>query len=261
MKFAVALPPHLRARVASVTAHHDTVVDAGSCCATLATAARSADVIVCDPAVLDDGSCPGLAPALTRSVIYTEATPTAMRLAFGLASHGAVHVLLSGYDDSPQALVDAIMRARTSGFVTHFLTSLAGELANVPVGLRIALTRCAQRPRCANIDSLCSEARISRRSCERWLVAAGLPSLRRLLKAFTIAQALPLLLDGSFSLADVSAHVGVSSPARLSAMIREVFGITSKRLRGMSSDRLVASLAAYARQLPSDALEHADAIR
>lgn len=249
MKVVTALPPHLRARVVSITDHHDTVVDTGCCCAALATAARSADVIVCDPTVLDDGSCPGLIPALTRTVIYTEATPAAMHLAFGLAAHGAVDVLLAGFDDSPQALHDALMRARTSTFVMSFLSSLAEEFANVPTCLRDALTRCAQRPHCADIVTLCSEARISRRSCERWLLAAGLPSVRRLLKAFVLAQAMPLLLDGSFSLADVSAHVGISSAARLSAMIREVFGVTSKHLHDVSTDHLLASLAAHARQV------------
>src|ERR687890_667876 len=72
---------------------------------------------------------------------------------------------------------------------------------------------------------------LTRRTCERWFTKVGLPSPRMVMVLTRLLYAHRLLLDPSYTVADVALKLGYSKTKTLQMHLRAVFGQTAGELR------------------------------
>ena len=178
-------------------------------------------------------------------VVYTTITAPAMRATVELARFGVRYVVFRGFDDSPRrfrALLEDL--SGDSWRSTLYASSVAPRLARVPTPIVRAVDRLFQHPdRFEDVADLARASGMTRRTVERWLVRAGIPSAKQLVVSARAERAYHLLRDSQLPVADVARRVGYQSARLFARQIRAATGYTPSVLRyALTAEEMLAHL-------------------
>ena len=193
------------------------------------------DIAIIDPSVGGDFLAEARLESLERALRtplavpvlgYLSVTAVALRTAHTLAKLGASDVLIRGVDDSVDAITAALTRAVTKRASSLLLGALIDQLDGLPATLGGAIRMAFEHPeRVRSVSDLANAAWTTRRSLDRWLVRAGLPSARVLLSSARANAAFHLLADGTVRASEAASRVGYTSARSLS---RDLIAMTGK---------------------------------
>lgn len=210
----------------------------------------SVDLLVADPAA--DGTADATAllqlmeqfPSLPV-VVYTSLTPGTIKVVVQLAKRGVEHVVLNRFDDEPRRFRELLERVPAHALAETMLQELAEPLAALPVVVCRAVEQLFRAPgRFKSAQDLAAAAGMNSRTLYRNLAPAGLYSPRMLVVCARLLRAYSFLRDPGRSIKEIAAKAGYHSPWQLSQQMREVTGLTPRRVRhGIEAEEFVSLLA------------------
>lgn len=231
------------------------LADAG---ALVRAAANPVDAIVIDPSILDEtewARARGVLESPDAPVLLYARLDTATVTRIVAASAVGVHeVLLRDVDDDPVAIRRRLETLRTPTPPTRVFARLAERLATLPVPLQGATVPlfCAGRvPRWA--DELARDARLPRRSIDRWMGRAGLSGTASVLDVARLARTWSPIVDQGLTPADVAARGGFRRARMLAVHARRIVGASPLHFGvKLTADEFVERLVQHAtRDVPS----------
>jgi AraC-like DNA-binding protein len=165
-------------------------------------------------------------------LIYTALTPEIAGVLLTLGRSGVRRALFHRFDDAPEALRAAIGEELDGSAAQRVLHDLRHVLRELPGPVRSAIEAMVD-PEAApgTVADLAREARLERRTFERWLERSGLPSPRSVLLGVRMLYAHRLLLDPGYTIEDVALKLGYGRVRTLQVHCKEVFGLTAGELR------------------------------
>ena len=164
-------------------------------------------------------------------VIYTALEAQPVREAVLLAAAGFTHLVIRGFDDSPQRLQHIVAEAPAHALGEE-LSVLEPAMDKLPVALRRAVTDLFRRPRCFRTTlDLAAAAGTSPRAVFRHVKAAGFRSPRRLIAAARVIRAFHLLSGGGRSGQEVATRLGYRGVDQLSQHFGELGGCSASDVR------------------------------
>lgn len=212
---------------------------------------RPADVAVVDPT--QPGTLRVAETALLRQrypsvriVVYTQLTPSAMRMVVELARQGLEHVVLHRFDDDPRRFAELLSQLPGHTLSERLLERLRESLEKTPPRVAGAVVRMMRSPRqYSAVEDLAAGAGMTRRQLYRVLEGAGFTSPRLLVQAARVVRAFAYLRDPGRLLEDVSAKLGYSEPRVLNRVMLELAGMRPLEARGViDSEQFVERVAA-----------------
>ncbi|NUQ19901.1 MAG: helix-turn-helix domain-containing protein [Gemmatimonadaceae bacterium] len=211
---------------------------------------RPADIAVVDPT--QPGTLRVAETALLRQrypsvrvVVYTQLSPSAMRVVVELARNGLEHVVLHRFDDDPRRFGELLSQLPGHTLGEMLLHRLRESLERTPPRVAGAIGRMIRTPRqYSAVDDLAAGAGMTRRQLYRVLEAAGFTSPRLLVQAARVVRAFAYLRDPGRLLEDVSAKLGYSEPRVLNRVMLELAGMRPLEARGaIDSEEFVERVA------------------
>ena len=205
--------------------------------------------LIIDPDILSDTEMAELANYLgdlpRAVVLYTTLTPTAVTRTIELSRKAFVTVLFQTVDESPDVIAKAVLGVPQPALVGAFLALIRPQLASLPPSLRAAIEDSFSDGAGRHSPvTLARRVGLTRRSFDRWLVRAGIPSPRLLLAVPGVLRAIGLLRETNYSLRVVAAFAGFRSVRRLEVHSRSLVGVSAARLREPAiADRAVNRIA------------------
>jgi AraC-like DNA-binding protein len=212
------------------------------------------DVIVLDPDDWSDDVFATLLPAFAASkaelIYYTQLRPANADRAVALASQRPVHVVLRGAEAAGLVLREAILNATHRSIPAALLKDVAPRLAHLPSGLAarsVGMFGSAEIPRW--VDGMLDGSGVGRRSVDRWMSRAGLPSAAVVLDVARLARAWHLIVDDQLTVDEVSRRMGYRRTRTFNEHLRRYLRVTpsalGKQLTGSETlSRLRAELIA-----------------
>ncbi|HEX8850133.1 MAG TPA: DNA-binding response regulator [Gemmatimonadaceae bacterium] len=199
---------------------------------------RPADIAVVDPT--QPGTLRVAETALLRRrypsvriVVYTQLSPSAMRVVVELAKEGLEHVVLHRFDDEPRRFGELLSQLPGHTLGEMLLERLRESLEKTPPRVAGAIGRMLRSPRkYSAVDDLAADAGMTRRQLYRVLEGAGFTSPRLLVQASRVVRAFAYLRDPGRMLEDVSAKLGYSEPRVLNRVMLELAGMRPLESRG-----------------------------
>jgi AraC-like DNA-binding protein len=194
------------------------------------------DVAVIDPQLVGLDALPALVAVLSRHaavhvIAYTTVSPDAVRAHGVLAAHGFRHVMLRGFDDSPEA-IRALLDALPADTLTDLLLPMVDELLRkVPPSLAHAIEELLRAPHTiASVDELARTAVMSRRTFDRALERAGLAPGWMLVRVARVVRAYHYLRTARASVRDVAAKLGYATERGFANEVHLVSGFLPSSL-------------------------------
>jgi AraC-like DNA-binding protein len=224
---------------------------------------RRCDAAIVDPCAGGDHLAAERLAALERVLVVGSAFPVVgylsvsaagLRATQALARLGASEIVIRGVDDSTEAIAASVSRVVAASDARRVVSGFAPRLASLPSGIGTAVQMAFSRPdRLRSVGDLALAARTTRRSLDRWLARAGLPSARTLLSCARANAAYHLLAGGRVRASEAACLVGYTSPRSLSRELQAIAGQPASAIPlRLSRD---AFAAAIERRLARDARE------
>lgn len=195
---------------------------------------RRCDAAIVDPCTGGDHLAAERVAALERVlpvgsafpiVGYLSVTAAGLRAAQALARLGAAEIVIRGVDDSADAIAASVARVVAASDARRVVSGFAVRFASLPAGIATAVqTAFSQPDRLRSVGDLAVAARTTRRSLDRWLARAGLPSARTLLSCARANAAYHLLAGGGVRASQAASLVGYASPRSLSRELQAIAG-------------------------------------
>ena len=218
----------------------------------LLTTARigTVDVIVADPAAAGRMEVAELQDIVRQYpsipvIVYTVLSPLALRGVVALARVGIEHVVLNRFDDEPHRFRELIERAPAHALGERMLEELAEQLSRLPPMLGRAIEQLYRYPqRFHAMGDVAAAAGVNTRTLYRHLEPAGLSAPRLLVVSARLLRAYSYLRDPARSIKDVAVKAGYHSPWQLAQQMRELTGLTPRRVRqGLGAEEFVKRVA------------------
>ena len=190
-----------------------------------------------------------------RVVVYTQLSPSAMRMVVELAKGGLEHVVLHRFDDDPRRFGEMLSQLPGHTLSEMLLDRLRESLEKTPPRVAGAIGRMLRTPRhYSAVDDLAAGAGMTRRQLYRVLEGAGFTSPRLLVQSARVVRAFAYLRDPGRLLEDVAAKLGYSEPRVLNRVMFELAGVRPMETRGTIEaeefvDRVAARLFAPALEM------------
>ena len=214
---------------------------------------RRCDVAIVDPTTggdhlaaervtLLEGAC---MPAPAVPIIgYLSVSASGMRTVQSLARLGASEVVIRGVDDSCHALHSAVGRAVAACDGRGIVSAIAERLSFLPTSVATAIESAFKHPgQLRSVSDLAVAAHTTRRSLDRWLARAELPSARRLLACARANAAYLLLAGGTVRASQAASIVGYSSSRSLTREFQAITGQPASAVqRRLSRDAFAAAI-------------------
>ena len=195
---------------------------------------RRCDAAIVDPCVGGDHLAAGRLAALERACVagcvfpvvgYLSVTAAGLRAAQALARLGASEIVIRGVDDSAETILTSVSRVVAGSDARRVVSGFARRFASLPNRIGTAVEMAFGRPdRVRSVGDLALAARTTRRSLDRWLARAGLPSARTLLSCARANAAYHLLAGGRVRASEAAFLVGYASPRSLSRELQAIAG-------------------------------------
>jgi AraC-like DNA-binding protein len=158
-------------------------------------------------------------------VLYTGVSAVAMHAITAMARSGLADVLISGIDDDDENIRRRILAHTVDGLSGELARRLGAEATRLPPMLSRTLIDALTRPyRFVNVNDLVAASTIPRRTLDRLLREAGLPSARTLLALSRLAKALTLVRQPGCTIAAIAQIVGYSSVRSLNRDAESMLG-------------------------------------
>jgi AraC-like DNA-binding protein len=194
------------------------------------------DVAVIDPQLIGLEALPALVAMLSRHasvhvIAYTTVSSDAVRAHGVLAAHGYRHVMLRGFDDSPEA-VRALLEALPADTLTELLLPMIDELLRkVPPSLAHAIEQLLRAPHTiTSVDELARTAVMSRRTFDRALERAGLAPGWMLVRVARVIRAYHYLRTARASVREVATKLGYATERGFANEVHIVSGFLPSSL-------------------------------
>lgn len=150
------------------------------------------------------------------AVVYTVASPPALKAVAELSKRGLQHVLLFRYDDSPRRVQEVLERLpgyRLSTEVLEEVQRESGLLSRLPVALVRAVEQLFQQPHSfSGAADLARVAGMPVVKMYRRFAAASLRQPKKLFIAARLLRAHAYMRDPGYSIEDVALKLGYSHP-------------------------------------------------
>jgi hypothetical protein len=187
-------------------------------------------------------------------VFYVASPPEAVRRLARWPRWQPCEVLLSGRDDAPGTIRDAITSAIKMGIAAQFFRAVYADLDALPAALARAVRHAFLQPsHVTDASTVAAEACMSRRTLDRWLAREGLASASDLLYAVRALIALRLRRDAFLPLGEIVEACGVKSVRALDALIEHGTGAPWRTLVHLDDAALIARIAERLRRVTADA--------
>lgn len=216
---------------------------------------RLIDLLVVDPAASGSIELPELLEVIEQFpslpvVVYTVLSPATIKVVVQLAKRGVEHVVLNRFDDEPRRFLQLLERVPASALSELMLQELAEPLAALPVVVCRAVEQLFRSPgRFRSAQDLAAAAGMNSRTLYRNLQPAGLYSPRMLVVCARLLRAYAYIRDPGRSIKEIAKKAGYHSPWQLSQQMREVTGMTPRRVRqGITPQQFVSLLATELRR-------------
>lgn len=179
-------------------------------------------------------------------VLYCEVTAAALRALADIAASGysRISVVICGFDDSIPALQRWITQALLPPIAATLIQFLTPRLLHLPnSGKRAVVDLFAGVERFRSVADIAFGAGIPRRTFDRWLASATMPSATRLWHVARVARSFTRLQGATVY--TVARMFGHSSEKLFAREVAIVTGVSPGHLRRLTEDEVVATLAAY----------------
>jgi AraC-like DNA-binding protein len=194
------------------------------------------DVAIIDPQLVGLDSLPALVAVLARHssvhvIAYTTVSPDAVRAHGVLAAHGYRHLMLRGFDDSPEA-IRTLLDALPADTLTELLLPMIDELLRkVPPSLAHAIEELLRAPHTiASVDELARTAVMSRRTFDRALERAGVAPGWMIVRVARVVRAYHYLRTARASVRDVASKLGYATERGFANEVHIVSGFLPSSL-------------------------------
>lgn len=192
--------------------------------------------------------CRMAVPVLERQgsavVVYCEVTLASLRAVTQLAQSGCsrLSVFIRRFDDTTAAVRTWMTEARLRPVAAAIIQLLGSRLSSLPNAGQDAITELFANPECyKTVADIAGSARIPRRTLDRWLARAGLPSALRLWHLARVVRSYALLQHATIG--TVARRLGHSSEKLMSREIALVTGFSPGRLRRFTDEQFAGLLA------------------
>lgn len=213
--------------------------------------AVDADLVIIDPTMADGRYAEAIEAAVAELprlpvIVYTTVSAKAMALVLRLAPLGVRHLVLYGFDDDPQRLLELIERVPADPVIDLMLQALADQLSSLPAPVRRAVQSLFKSPtRVRTGADLARTADMTRRSLYRHMASVGLQP-RHLIDCARLLRVYTLLRAPDARLKQASAQLGFARPQTLSDLLKDWTGLSARRIRqGIDPAAFVRLLSAH----------------
>jgi len=220
---------------------------------------RIVDVVVADPAL--DGvvhvdtlaEIRELFPSLPI-VLYSTLSAAAMQGVVQLARHGVEHIVLNRFDDDPKRFLELLERVPAHALGERMLRALREPIAKLPVTVGRAIEQLYRSPAGFHgARELAEAGGTNPRGLYRYMVAAGMPSVKAVVVSARLIRAYAYLRDPGRSIKEIAARVGYNRPWLLTKQMREFTGYTPSEVRdALPPEEFVKLLATRVRAAQHD---------
>lgn len=178
-------------------------------------------------------------------IVYTVLSPSALRGVVALARVGVEHVVLNRFDDEPQRFRELLERAPAHALGERLLEEMAEQLSRLPPMVARAIEQLYRSPqRFHAMGDIAAAAGVNTRTLYRHLEPAGFTSPRLLVVSARLLRAFSYLRDPARSIKDVAMKAGYHSAWQLAQQMRELTGLTPRRVRqGLGTEEFVKRVA------------------
>jgi hypothetical protein len=205
--------------------------------------------VIIDPMLLpEDGVQAAIATlaVVPRAVaIFAPVTPDGITRALAFARHTTATVLFQAGDQDFQALSQSLVGVSDAAYARRLLAVLDAQVNALPARLRDAvrdaflLGTTMETP-----TTLMRRAALGRRSLDRYLVRAGLGSVRLLAAAPQLLRAMTLLHETGLTVRRIAEIASYPSTRRLVNHSLELTGYTPAELRAVDEvDAVISTIA------------------
>ncbi len=189
------------------------------------------DVILLDPEEWSDETFRHLVDVLagckSELVYFSDLRAPNIGRAVAMASRRPIHVVLRGADDEAKALRAALDKAKARSIPAGLLAAAAPRLAFLPQSLQahsVGLFGSARIPRW--VDEVHEGTGVGRRSIDRWMLRAGMPSVAVVHDIARLARAWHLIADDRVPLAKVTEQLGYRRSRTFTDHMRRYLGVS-----------------------------------
>lgn len=164
-------------------------------------------------------------------VAYTTVSSEAVRAHGLLAAHGYRHLVLRGFDDSPEA-IRALLDALPADTLTELLLPMIEDLLRrVPPSLASAIETLFRAPHTiATVDELARTAVMSRRTFDRAIERAGFAPGWMVVRIARVVRAYHYLRSGRASVREVATKLGYATERGFANEVHLVSGFLPSSL-------------------------------
>lgn len=184
------------------------------------------------------------------AVVYTVASPQALKAVAELSKRGLQHVLLFRYDDSPRRVQEVLERLpgyRLSTEVLEEVQRVSGLFSRIPVALVRAVEQLFQQPHgFSGAADLARAAGMPVVKMYRRFAAAGLRQPKKLFIAARLLRAHAYMRDPGYSIEDVALKLGYSHPRIFARHAIQVLELRPTKARHrLNDEEIVKRLVDY----------------
>jgi AraC-like DNA-binding protein len=216
---------------------------------------RMVDVAVVDPAVTGSVHVETLQsireayPSLPV-VIYTVLTASTMLGVVQLARSGIEHVVLNHFDDDPERFLDLLQGVPGYELGERLLRELHSPIGRLPGTIGRAVVQLYRSPwRFQGARDLAEAGNTTPRALYRYMVTAGIPSIRMVVVSARLVRAYAYLRDPGRSVKEIAARVGYRRVWQMQKHMRQLTGYVPSEVRAaLQPDEFVALLARRVRR-------------
>lgn len=172
-----------------------------------------------------------LAIAGGELIYFTRLRPANADRAVAMASLRPVHVVLRGAENESLLLRNAILNSANRAIPASLLAAVAPRLAQLPAGLlarSVGVFGSGDIPRW--VDGMRRGSGVGRRSVDRWMERAGLPSAAVVLDVARLARAWHLIVDDQIPVGEVTTRMGYRRVRTFNDHLRRYLNVTPSAL-------------------------------
>ena len=197
--------------------------------------------LVIDPDRLREGECDRVVVTLQDRphvvILYASLTTLAMRNSVSLARVTSARLLFQGDPESIRTIQRWLSASVSSNLAPSLLLQLEPVLRMLPVPLLRNVRRMVlDLDGCNSAAKLASLSGMTRRTLERRLAIAGIPSVRLLLNVCRFVRFQSVIENAEITVAHAAKSSGLGCSRTLERQCMEVTGHSVRQLRCMSSD-------------------------
>jgi AraC-like DNA-binding protein len=211
---------------------------------------RKCDILVLDPAVLDDEQYAELLPLLNTVpvLLYASLTDVAAQRIVQAAELGAHELVIRGREDSADLLLHKLASLLAPSAPALLLSRAAQSFRRFPDPLRtVAVGLFGTGPLPRWVDEVSDATGLARRTVDRWMERAGIDGAATLLDAARMARVWEPVVERKLGLGEVCLECGYARPRLLASHARRIVGVlpaefAAKFTRDRFADRLAGTL-------------------